>query len=350
MAGGGTGGHVIPAIAVARVLAGRGHQPIFIGTERGLEARLVPAAGFPIEWIEIGGLKRVGFRPAIRTMRMIPGSFRRSLAYLDRHRPAAVFSMGGYVAAPVMLAAIRRRIPVVIMEPNAMPGVVNRRLGRFIARALLNFPEAERYFPPGRSEITGVPVRAEFFQIPPKPRSDSLTVLVTGGSQGARTLNRAVEESWPLFRSSPLQIRFLHQTGAAAHSDISPRFAASGIEGEAVPFITDMPAAFASADIVVCRSGANAVAEVAAAGKASILVPFPFAADNHQLRNAEALAKAGAATLVLDAEMNGRRLFDEVSRLASEPQALERLGAAARQFARPHAAERAADVLEELAR
>jgi UDP-N-acetylglucosamine--N-acetylmuramyl-(pentapeptide) pyrophosphoryl-undecaprenol N-acetylglucosamine transferase len=350
MAGGGTGGHVIPAIAVARVLAARGHQPVFIGTERGLEARLVPAAGFPIEWIEIGGLKRVGLRTAVKTLRMIPGSFRRALAYLDRHRPAAVFSMGGYVAAPVMLAAIRRRIPIVVMEPNAMPGVVNRRLGRFISRALLSFHEAERYFPRGRSEITGVPVRPEFFQIPPKPRSDVLTLLITGGSQGSRTLNRAAQESWPLFRQSPLRVRFLHQTGAGAHEDIARRFAESGMDGEVTPFIADMPAAFAAADIVVCRSGANTVAEVAAAGKASILVPFPFAADNHQFRNAEVLKNAGAARLVPDSEMNGQRLFDEVTSLASQPGALEQLGAAVRGFARPRAAERAAEVLEEFAR
>jgi UDP-N-acetylglucosamine--N-acetylmuramyl-(pentapeptide) pyrophosphoryl-undecaprenol N-acetylglucosamine transferase len=350
MAGGGTGGHVIPAIAVARVLAERGHRTIFIGTQRGLEAKLVPAAGFPIEWIEIGGLNKVGLRNKVRTLRMLPASYRRALAHLDRQRPAAVFSMGGYVAGPVMLAALRRRIPIVIMEPNAMPGVVNRRLGRFVARALLSFHEAERYFPAGRSEITGVPVRPEFFQLPPKPPGEQLTLLITGGSQGARTLNRAVEESWPLFRNSQIRVRFLHQTGATSHAEISPRFAEARMEGEAVAFFTDMPAAFAQADIVVCRAGANAVAEVAAAGKPSILVPFPFAADNHQLRNAEALAGAGAARVVLDAEMNGRRLFDEVSALLSEPNALERLGTAARRFAKPHAAERAADVLEELAR
>lgn len=350
MAGGGSGGHVIPAIAVARVLASRGHQPVFIGTERGLEAKLVPAAGFPIEWIEIGGLKRVGLRTAVRTLRMIPGSFRRALAYLDRHSPSAVFSMGGYAAAPVMLAAIRRRIPIVVMEPNAMPGLVNRRLGRFVARALLSFHEAERYFPRGRSQITGVPVRPEFFQIPPKPRGDVLTLLITGGSQGSRTLNRAAQESWPLFRQSPFRVRFLHQTGAGAHEEIARQFAEAGMGGEVTPFISDMPAAFAAADIVVCRSGANTVAEVAAAGKPSILVPFPFAADNHQFRNAEAFSNAGAARLVPDSEMNGRRLFDEVTSLVSQPGALEQLGEAARRFARPHAAELAAEVLEEFAR
>ncbi|HZT38985.1 MAG TPA: undecaprenyldiphospho-muramoylpentapeptide beta-N-acetylglucosaminyltransferase [Bryobacteraceae bacterium] len=349
MAGGGTGGHVIPALAVARVLAARGHQPVFIGTERGLEAKLVPAAGFPIEWIEIGGLKRVGWRSAVKTLRMIPGSVRRALAHLDQRRPAAVFSMGGYVAAPVMLAAIRRRIPIVVMEPNAMPGLVNRRLGRFVARALLSFPEAERYFPRGRSEITGVPVRPEFFQVPPKPRGDSLTLLITGGSQGSRTLNRAAQQSWPLFRESRFRVRFLHQTGIAEHEEIARQFAQSGMEGEVTPFISDMPAAFAAADMVICRSGANTVAEIAASGKPSILVPFPFAADNHQLRNAEALANAGAARVVADSEMNGRRLFDEVTSLASRPGALDELGAAVRRFARPRAAERAADVLEEFA-
>jgi UDP-N-acetylglucosamine--N-acetylmuramyl-(pentapeptide) pyrophosphoryl-undecaprenol N-acetylglucosamine transferase len=350
MAGGGTGGHVIPALAVARVLSARGHHPIFIGAERGLEAKLVPPEGFAIEWIEIGGLKGVGLARTLRTLRMLPLSIHRSWSYLRRHRPAAVFSMGGYVAGPVMLAALARKIPLVVMEPNAMPGLVNRRLGRFVARALLSFQEAERFFPPGRTEITGLPVRPEFFALPPKPRGDKLTVLITGGSQGSRSLNRAAEEAWPLIRESKLPVRLVHQTGAAAYADIAARFQTAGVDGEIAPFITDMPRAFAAADLVVCRSGAGAVAEVAAAGKASILVPFPFAADDHQLRNAEALAKAGAAVLVPDAEMTGRRLIDEITRLANDPDALERLGENARRFARPGAAVRAAEILEEVAR
>lgn len=350
MAGGGTGGHVIPALAVARELRRRGHQPFFIGTPSGLEARLVPASGFPIDWIEIGGLKRVGLARTLRTLWQLPVSTVRLCRLLGGRRPVAVFSLGGYAAGPAMLAAWLRRIPIVIMEPNARPGMTNRWMGRVAARALINFEESARYFPPGRTERTGMPVRAEFFAVRPKPRTATLNVLITGGSQGARTLNRAARESWPLFRQAAFPVRMVLQTGPVAHEEFQQHFASAGLEGEVVPFIEDMPAAFAAADLIVCRSGAGAVAELAASGKPSILAPFPFAADQHQLRNAEALARAGAARLVPDREMTGRRLFEEVTALASEEGLLERMGEAARRLAQLRAAERAADVLEEIAK
>lgn len=348
MAGGGTGGHVIPALAVARELRRRGHAAVFVGTRTGLEARLVPPEGFPLEFIEIGRLKRVGVAAAARTLLELPWRVLEAACLLRRLRPAAVFSMGGFAAGPVALAACLLRLPLVVMEPNAMPGVTNRRLGRCISRALLSFPEAGRFFPAGRWEVTGLPVREEFFAIRPKAREAVLTVLITGGSQGSRRLNEAARESWPLFAAGPLAVRFIHQTGPAAHAELSAAFAATGLEGQLVPFIDDMPRAFAQSDLVVCRSGAGAVAELAAAGKPSILVPFPYAADDHQRRNAEAFAAAGAARMVLDRELTGRRLFEEVTALAGEPGLLERMGEAARRLAKPGAARRAADILEEL--
>jgi UDP-N-acetylglucosamine--N-acetylmuramyl-(pentapeptide) pyrophosphoryl-undecaprenol N-acetylglucosamine transferase len=349
MAGGHTGGHITPALAVARVLREHGHTPVFIGTERGLEAKLVPAAGFKIEWIEVGGLKGAGLAKRFRTLKQLPAAIRKSLSYFDRHRPAAVFSMGGFVAGPVVLAAILRRLPIVIMEPNAIPGVANRYVGRFVSRALLNFPEAARYFPKGRTELSGMPVRREFFALPARPPGDKLTVLITGGSQGARRLNEAAQESWRFFERSKLPIRLIHQTGNAQYAEISRAFKKAGLDGEVVAFITDMPAAFATADIIVGRSGAGTVAEIAAAAKASILVPFPFAADQHQLKNAEALVNAGAAHMVLDKDLTGERLFQEVRRLYEIPSDLRKLGGQARQFAKPDAAARAAEILEEYA-
>jgi UDP-N-acetylglucosamine--N-acetylmuramyl-(pentapeptide) pyrophosphoryl-undecaprenol N-acetylglucosamine transferase len=348
MTGGGTGGHVIPALAVARELRQRGHEPFFVGTAAGLEAKLVPAAGFPIEFIEIGGLNRVGLGRKVKTLAQLPVSTTRLAAAFGRWRPAAVFSMGGYAAGPAMLAAWMRRIPMALMEPNAVPGFTNLRMGRAVARALVNFEETLRYFPPGRAEVTGVPVRPEFFTLEEKPRENTLTVLVTGGSRGSRTLNNAARESWPLFREADFPVRFVHQSGIDAYPELARDFAASGVEGEVAPFIDVMPAAFAAADLVVCRAGAGAVAEVAAAGKPSILVPFPFAADDHQTRNAEVLARAGAARMVADRDFTGRRLFEETAELASRPEALREMGRAARRFARPGAAARAADILEEL--
>src|SRR5579863_7508070 len=206
MAGGGTGGHVIPALAVARELRARGHSVRFIGTRRGLEAKLVPAEDFPIEWIEIGGLNRVGFRRALSTLSDLPFSVWQAARMLDRPKPAAVFSMRGYVAGPVLLAALWKRLPVVIMEPNAIPGFTHRRLAPFVARALVSFPDTARWFPKGRTEITGLPVREDFFRIPAKPRAEKLTMLITGGSQGSRTLNRAVEQSWPLWPANTIRL------------------------------------------------------------------------------------------------------------------------------------------------
>jgi UDP-N-acetylglucosamine--N-acetylmuramyl-(pentapeptide) pyrophosphoryl-undecaprenol N-acetylglucosamine transferase len=344
MAGGGTGGHVIPALAVARELRSRGHAVRFIGTRRGIEAKLVPAADFPIDWIEIGGLNRVGLRQTMTSLAELPWSVFEAARLLDRARPvSAVFSMGGYVAGPVLLAALWKRLPVVAMEPNAAPGFTHRKLAPFIAKALVSFEETVRYFPKGRAEVTGRPVRDEFFAIAAKARTDAITVLITGGSQGSQTLNRAAEQSWALWKKD--SVRLIHQTGERAYADLAPKFRASGIAGEISPFLDDMPGAFAPADIIVSRSGGT-VSEIAAAGKPSILVPLPTAADQHQLRNAQAFEKAGAARLVLDSEMTGARLVEEVTRLAGESGLLEKMGGAARALARPGAARRAADVLE----
>jgi len=345
MAGGGTGGHVIPGIAVARELRSRGHQVSFAGTEQGMESRLVPEAGFDLCKIRIGGLNRVGLRQTLTSLSYLPGA----TYACDRQvrRAAAVFSMGGYVAGPPVLAAIMRRVPVVVMEPNAIPGFTNRKIARFVTRALVSFQETAAFFPRGRTEVTGLPVRPEFFGIAPKSRGEVLHILITGGSQGSRTLNQAAKQSWPLFRATGLPVRITHQTGNAGHDEIREAFAASGIQGEVVRFISDMPAAFAQADLIVCRAGAGAVSELAAAGKPSILVPFPFAADDHQLHNAQAMERGGAARLVRDADLNGEKLVETVSQIMTN---LAPMGEAARRFAKPGAARRAAEVLEEVAR
>ncbi|MGD0015374.1 MAG: glycosyltransferase [Bryobacteraceae bacterium] len=213
MAGGGTGGHVLPALAVARELRRRGHEVLFVGTRAGLEAKLVPEAGFAIEFVQIGGLKRVGLAQAPRTLVWLPIRTAQVAAALGRWRPAAVFSLGGYAAGPVVLAAAARRVPMVLLEPNAVPGITNRWMGRIAVRALIQFEAAARWFPAGKAEVAGVPVREEFFALPPKPREETLTVLITGGSRGSRTLNRAARESWPLFRAADFPVRLIHQTG-----------------------------------------------------------------------------------------------------------------------------------------
>ncbi len=348
MAGGGTGGHIIPALAVAGELRSRGHQIFFLGTKPGMEARLVPAAGFDLEWIDIGGLNSVGLLRKLRTLWQLPVSVWKVWRLLGRRRPAAMFSMGGYVAGPAVLAAVLRGVPLVAMEPNAVPGMTTRRMARWTHRSLVNFEETVRYFKPGKAEVSGVPVRQAFFAVQPKPPGGPFTILITGGSQGSRTLNEAARGAWA--RLSESGVRLVQQTGRAQFDEYRAGFKSSGVQGEVVPFIEDMPQAFADADLVVCRSGASTVSELAAARRASILIPFPFAADDHQKRNAQAMVRAGAARMVLDGEFNADRLIREAMELAGDISLLRKMEVAAGALAKPDAARRAAQVLEEAVR
>jgi len=349
MAGGGTGGHVIPAIAVAREVCRLGSEVLFVGTERGVENRLVPAAGFRLEKIRVGGIKNLGILTRLVSLWRLLAETADQIACFGQWEPAAVFSMGGYVAGPPVLAALLRGVPVVVMEPNAVPGVTNRWIARFVSKALVNFEETKGFFPEGRTEVTGLPVREEFFHLPARP-DGVFTVLITGGSQGSRTLNNAARASWPMFREAGLPVRFLHQTGTPMFAELSEDFRAAGLEGEVTEFIQDMPAAFAQADLVICRAGAGAVSELAAAGKPAVLIPFPFAADQHQLKNAEAFARAGAARMSPDKEWTGERMFELVRELSGNRAELAKMGAAARTLAHEGAARRAAGILLEAAK
>lgn len=348
MAGGGTGGHVMPLLAVAEELRRRGHECLFIGTQRGMEAGLAPKNGFEIVWIEIGGFNRVGPAQALKSLVQLPAAVLSCRSLMKERRAAAVFSLGGYVAGPVVLAAAACGVPLVAMEPNAIPGLVSRKMARFVKRALVSFEETLRFFPPGRGEITGLPVRAPFFDMPWERPDGEFRVLVTGGSRGSRTLNKAASECFPLLKNVP--VRIMVQTGREEQEEVARALSASGATGKVEAFIDDMPAAYREAHLVVSRSGAGAVSELAAAGRPSILVPFPFAADDHQRHNAEAMVRAGAAEMVADNEMTGQRMFELIQKLGAQPDRLESMSRAARGMARAGAAERAANVVEECAR
>jgi UDP-N-acetylglucosamine--N-acetylmuramyl-(pentapeptide) pyrophosphoryl-undecaprenol N-acetylglucosamine transferase len=348
LTGGGTGGHVFPALAVGEVLRKRGHRLLYIGTKEGMEARLVNEAGYEMAYIRASALKRVGIRQQLATALHLPASIASARNLLREFQPQAVFSLGGFVAGPVMGAAVLQGTPLVIMEPNAIPGFANRRVANRVYRALVGFESTRSLFPSSRAEVTGVPVRSAFFDVQPK-REGTFTVLITGGSRGARTLNNAARESWPLFREAKRPLRLILQAGFAEHESLAAEFAGTGLEGGVVPFVRNMAEAFADADLVIARSGAGSVNEIAAAGMPSVLVPFPFAADNHQQKNAEALTAAGGARMVLNREMNGKRLFQEVQALQANQSERDKMRMAVRQFAHPGAAERAADVLEEAA-
>jgi UDP-N-acetylglucosamine--N-acetylmuramyl-(pentapeptide) pyrophosphoryl-undecaprenol N-acetylglucosamine transferase len=349
LTGGGTGGHVFPALAVGKVLQQRGHRLLFLGTREGMEARLVPPSGIEMEFIRSSGLNRVGWRKQLQSASQLPFNIAAAWSLLRKHRPDAIFSTGGYVAGPVMLAGLASRTPIVLMEPNMTPGLTNRKIAPWVQRALLGFPATQQWFPKGKSEVTGLPVRAEFFEVTPK-REGPFTVLITGASRGARTLNEASRQSWPLFRERNSPVRLIHQAGAAAnYAELERDFASSGMTGEITQFIPDMAGAFTRADLVICRSGAGTVNEISAAGMPSVLVPLPHAADDHQRKNAEALVSANAARLVLDRELTGERLFQLVEELRASPEELARMRKNVRQFAKLGAALRAADVMEEVA-
>jgi UDP-N-acetylglucosamine--N-acetylmuramyl-(pentapeptide) pyrophosphoryl-undecaprenol N-acetylglucosamine transferase len=351
IAAGGTGGHVIPGLQIGRELRRRGHDCRFAGTARGLESRLVPKEGFALELLPAGALNRVSIRRQMETMLTLPQALWQAGQLLDRYRPAAVLSLGGYAAGPVLVASILREIPVGVVEPNAEPGLAHRLAGPFVARALLGFPRGERYFREGRAEFIGVPVREEFFRIPPKVHGKPFTILITGGSQGSGRLNRAAIEAVEVWsqQKSLDELKFHHQTGPKEYNGIHSAYALHRANAQVAPFIDEMPQAFAEADLIICRSGASAVGELAAAGKASILIPFPLSADDHQVRNAEAMQAAGGARLVLDSDWNGERMVEEVERLVDSPATLEQMEQGARSLARPGAAALAADRLEELA-
>ena len=346
-AGGGTGGHVIPALAVAQEVRRRGHDALFLGVERGMEARLVPQHGFPIRFLRVQGLNRVGLVNAVRSIALLPGSVISAASEIRAFQPHAIFSMGGYVSGPVMAAGRLTGTPMIIMEPNAYPGLTARWTARIVRRALVTFEETLAYFPPGIAELTGVPVREAFFEIPDRAPQSPFTVLITGGSQGSAAINAAVRDAWPHLRASGLSLRLLHQAGRPQAAEIGSAFATTGLRGEVFSIVDDMPALFAQADLIVGRSGAGAVAELAAARKPSILVPFPRAADQHQFKNARVLADAGAAVLLEESVLSGQRLASEILRLAGDPVMLTAMSAQAKPFAHRGAAVRAADILEQ---
>lgn len=344
IAGGGTGGHVIPALAVAAELRRRSdsNEVLMVGTARGLEARLAPEHGVPLELIDIGALNRVSSFQVLATLWQLPVSFWQSLRIISDFQPDIVYGVGGYASGPVLLMAAFRDIPIVIHEPNAVPGFANRWIAPFVTRALLAFPDAARYFHPSRVEVVGVPVRSEFFLVPPRAHCPPYTILISGGSQGAHRLNMAVVEALPLFRS--LDISFIHQTGERDYDAVRAGYALNGMEERAtvVPFIYDMPQAFSRADLLVCRAGASTLAEIAAAGKAALLVPFPFAADDHQVKNAQSIERGGAARLLLDSQLTASRLFQAVMEMLTR---LEDYEQRARSLAHPRAAESIVDTL-----
>ena len=349
IAGGGTGGHLFPGIAVAE--AARRRDPmtdvLFVGTARGIEARVVPNSGFALELLPGAPLRGRGPLGKLAALGTLATGTVGARALVRRFAPDAIVGLGGYASAPAVLAGKRARVPIVLLEQNAKPGMTTRLLGRLADRVCVSFPDTVRGFPPGRAVCTGNPVRTFAAPAAAEPRT-GLTIAIVGGSAGAHRLN----EAGPALRAALADVpdlRIVHQTGLAEESAVRTAYAgAAGVDVRA--FITDMGAVYAAADLIVCRAGATTIAELAAQGLPAIFVPYPHAADDHQRANAEALVHAGAARMVLDNQASGRRLAEEVRELLVSPDLLPEMRRRMRQFARPDAAERVLDVVETLAR
>jgi UDP-N-acetylglucosamine--N-acetylmuramyl-(pentapeptide) pyrophosphoryl-undecaprenol N-acetylglucosamine transferase len=338
LAGGGTGGHVIPALAIAQQLQkDYVAEVLFIGTARGIENRLVPAAGFPLRLVQVGALKNVSLTTRLRTFFDLPRAVWDSRRILSEFRPDVVIGVGGYASGPAMLAAALSRVPTLVFEPNFVPGFANRLVAPLVSEAAVHFAETGRHF--RRCEVTGVPVRQAFFEIAHKtPLSTKPALLVFGGSQGAHAINQVVMDSVAELRQRIPGIHIVHQTGERDYNDAQAAYANLGGSIEVHRFIDDMPGLFARTDLLICRSGASTVAEVTAAGKPAIFVPFPRAADDHQKRNAEALERAGAAVMLEESKLSRESLVEVVGSLFNEPARLEKMGMAARKLSHPNAA------------
>jgi UDP-N-acetylglucosamine--N-acetylmuramyl-(pentapeptide) pyrophosphoryl-undecaprenol N-acetylglucosamine transferase len=356
IAGGGTGGHLYPGIAVARALMARRPDAAvsFAGTARGLEARVVPREGLALDLIRSGGLKGKSLVALARGIALLPASGLDAWRVLSRRQPDVVIGLGGYSSGPIVLLAAVRRIPTLLMEQNAVPGLTNRLLARVATAAAVTYPLTLAYF--GRKGfVSGNPVRAEFFRVDeaamnePDASGGASRVLVFGGSQGANAINLAMVEAASDLVASGVPIRVTHQTGERDLDMVRAGYRGAGLAGRVEPFLFDMDRAMRASDLIVSRAGATTIAEIAAAGRAAILIPLPTATDDHQRKNAEVLAAAGAADVIDQRDLTGRLLAARIVNLAGDAARRARMASAVRQFARPDAAGTIADRVLQLA-
>ena len=346
IAAGGTGGHIYPGIAIAREFKRRNPDAavLFVGTARGLESKIVGREGFDLELIKVSALKGVSMLQRLKTLLELPLSFIAARGILKRFKPDVVVGVGGYSSGPTLLMAALSGTPTMVVEPNAMPGFTNRVLARFVDSAALTFQESLVYFR-GRGRVTGNPVRGDFGKLRKKERTEKLHILTFGGSQGARAINSALVAALPMLGQIKERLSITHQTGESDFETVKRGYSDAGFESVDVrPFLHDMAIHFEQADVLICRSGATTVAEVAAAGKAALFVPFPFATDDHQRKNAEAFVNAGAGRLLIQKELTPERIAEEIRWFIDHPHEIDRMEESSRNLGKPGAAEACVDL------
>ena len=349
-AGGGTGGHLFPGLAVAREFQRRDSttEILFVGTAQGIEFRVVPKEGFELETLEVRGIKGRGLRGWIEAAYGVPASLLRSWAILKNFRPDCMIGLGGYASGPVVLAAKLAGVRCAIMEQNLRPGFTNKLLGRLVHRVFTSYAQSTEYFPGAHVIETGNPVR--WRKLPAVAKRDRFSLLIFGGSAGARRINYAMVEALKSLTDLKSEIFVTHQTGALDFAAIKEAYASLPFDAEVTPFIDAMDEAYAMADLIICRAGATTVAELTAFGKAAILVPYPYAIYDHQRGNAQALQDSGAAEMILDQDLNGSLLAGKIRGYLSDRARIMRLAEAARAIGRPDAAARIVDECYALAR
>ncbi len=369
IAGGGTGGHLYPGIALARELRRRDRsaQVSFVGTAAGIESRVVPREGFELDLIRVAGLKGKGRAERLRGLLLLPTAAADAWGVISRRRPDVVVGVGGFASGPVLALAALRGYPTMLLEQNAVPGITNRLLARFVRAAAVSFEDALSYFP-RTGFVAGNPVRPEFFPAQNEEANDRTTrpfdsidsaggvnlaqgrVLIFGGSQGAHAINVAMVAAASRLAATGLQLAITHQTGERDLDLVRTAYTRAGLAARVEAFIFEIDGAMKAADVVICRAGATTLAELAASGRPAILVPLPTATDDHQRKNAEVLARAGAGLVIEERELSGERLAGAIAALAADPARRQQMGAAARRLARPDAAARIADRVEQLGR
>jgi len=348
IAGGGTGGHLYPGISIAQEIGTRrsGMEIVFAGAGTQLERTILAPHGYPLVAVRSGGVVGKSMIKRMRGIGRAAAGFAQSIHMLMVSRPRVVIGVGGYASGPMVMAAVMLRVPSLIHEQNYYPGLTNRVLAPWVRRVAISFEETKRYFR-GRGILTGNPVRAEFRSAKPKTRGATFNVLIFGGSQGAKGINRAVVEALPHLVGHRADLRFRHGTGAVDRERVAAAYAASGFEAEALPYISDILPAYEWADLVIARAGASSVSEIAVCGKASILVPLPTAAHDHQRYNARTFAEAGAALLMEEASLGGESLGRALLDLRADPERVSAMERSARLLGRPDAAARIVDLIEE---
>ena len=354
IAGGGTGGHLYPGIAVARELLRRSPQSVvtFAGTSRGIESRIVPREGFELDLLRSAGFKGASAAASLRSVALLPLSGLDGWRIVSRRSPDVVIGVGGYSSGPVVAVAALRGIPTLLLEQNAVPGLTNRILARYVRAAAVTFDSTVTYFG-RRGFVAGNPVRPEFLEIGGAPvhrTAGAARVLIFGGSQGAHAINMAMVEAAPRLAARPGRVAITHQTGERDLELVRDGYRRAGLEARVEPFLFTMDREMTAADVVVCRAGATTIAELTAAGRPAVFIPLPTAADDHQRRNAEVLVGAGAAEMIEQKDLTGEALAERILALADDPERREAMSVAARRLARPHAARVIVDKVFELTR